>query len=115
MLADFSDIGDDRSPKGFALEDMSVAMINTPMWDHAGLGTIAAMEKARIILEKSGVRVEELSSPAPIDDARVLEHIHTAIMSGEDRVALLNECRMHKDKQSPEICDIVENENGITQ
>jgi Asp-tRNA(Asn)/Glu-tRNA(Gln) amidotransferase A subunit family amidase len=115
LLAVVFDINDDESPNEVALEDMSVATITTPMWDQAGPRTIAAMEKARIILEKNGVKVEEMSLPSPIDDARVLAHKHTAIMSSEAQVALLSEYRMHKQKLTPEICGIVENANGIIQ
>ncbi|KAH5266715.1 hypothetical protein HBI68_046900 [Parastagonospora nodorum] len=60
VLAAVFDFDDDESPNEVALEDMSVATIKTPMWNQAGPGTIAAMEKARMIHEKDGVKVEEV-------------------------------------------------------
>ncbi|KAI2467946.1 amidase signature domain-containing protein [Annulohypoxylon bovei var. microspora] len=109
LLADVFSLKGDEVPKDIPLEEVSVALIKTPMWPLAGPGTIAAMEKAAAILRNSGAQVEEISFPSEVGDLETLQRIQQIILDGEARAAFLREYRVNKMNLAPEICSIVEN------
>ncbi|KAG9193324.1 hypothetical protein G6011_03359 [Alternaria panax] len=101
LLADVFGIDDDRPPDKPSLEDTSIVIVKTPMWSHAGPGTIEAMQRTSEMLRKHGVKVEEVSLPAGIGDADTLDRSQRAVMNAEAKVAFLKECRMDKDNLAP--------------
>jgi Asp-tRNA(Asn)/Glu-tRNA(Gln) amidotransferase A subunit family amidase len=109
LLADVFALKDDESPRDIPLEEVSVALIKTPMWPWAGPGTVAAMKESATILQKSGAQVEEVSFPPEVADVEALERIQKVIISGEAQVTFLREYRVDKTNLAPEIRDIIEN------
>ena len=113
-LRDAFDLRDDEPPRDIPLNEASVALIKTPMWQRAGPGTVAAMNKAKTILQNSGVKVEEVSLPKEIEDNDALKRIHKVIISREAQVAFLREYRVDKPNLDPEIQGLVENSSNFT-
>jgi len=72
------------------------------------------MERATTILQNSGVKVEEVSFPSEVADAKTLERIQKVIIIGEAQVSFLKEYRVDKTKLAEEIRDIVENTSNIS-
>ncbi|KAF4463201.1 amidase [Fusarium albosuccineum] len=68
LLVDVFDLKDDEHPKDASLEEISVALIKTPMWPSAGPGTVSAINKAVSILKRSNIKVEEVSFPPEFAD-----------------------------------------------
>lgn len=114
LVADVFDLKDDDCPQETLLENVSVALMKTPMWPSAGSGTIAAMEKAAELLQKSGVHVQEVPFPPEIADAETLKRMQKVIMAGEGQPAFLREYRANKTRLDPEIRDMVENTLNYT-
>ncbi|KAF5536442.1 amidase [Fusarium phyllophilum] len=114
LLADVFALQDDKPPRDMPLDEISVALIKTPMWCSAGPGTISAMDEAATILKNNNVQVEEVSFPADISDVQELKRIQKVITLGEAQVSFLREYRIDKGKLADEICDIVENASNIT-
>ncbi|OBT66903.1 hypothetical protein VE03_04220 [Pseudogymnoascus sp. 23342-1-I1] len=114
LLADVFALKDDNPPKDTALEEISVALIKTPMWSSAGPGTVSAMKEAATILQNSGVKVEEVSFPPEVADFQVLKRIQKVITHGEAQVSFLREYRVDKANLAAEIRDIVENISNYT-
>lgn len=114
LLADVFALQDDNPPKDTALEDISVALIKTPLWSLAGPGTVLAMQEAATILQKSGVKVDEVSFPPEVADAQALKRIQKVITHTEARVSFLREYRVDKTNLAAEIRDIVENTSKYT-
>ncbi|KAF2813644.1 amidase signature enzyme [Mytilinidion resinicola] len=100
LVADVFAINDDEPPRDVMLKDASVALIKTPMWQQAGPGTVAALKNAVTILQKSGVRVEEISFPTEIGDGdgEALKRTLKLTTSGEAGPAFLREYRVDKTK-----------------
>lgn len=73
------------------------------------------MEKAFVIFQNSGVKVEEVSFPTEFDDEEALKRMQNIIISGEARVVFLMEYRMDKTKLHPEIRRLVENRSDYTR
>ncbi|KAF7518526.1 hypothetical protein G7054_g13426 [Neopestalotiopsis clavispora] len=109
LIADVFNLKDDNCPQETSLENVSVALMKTPMWPSAGSGTIAAMEKAAELLQKSGVHVQEVPFPPEIADAETLKRMQKVIMAGEGQPAFIREYRANKTRLGPEIRDMVEN------
>lgn len=65
---------------------MSVALMKTPLWPQAGLGTVAAMEKAAQLLQKEGIRVQDVAFPPEIPDSDTLQRIQEVIRNTEAQV-----------------------------
>ncbi|KAK3681295.1 amidase signature domain-containing protein, partial [Podospora appendiculata] len=114
LVADVFALKDDEPPQDIPLNQTTVAMIKTPMWDSAGPGTVAAMKHARAVLERSGVMVEEVSFPTEIGDLETLQKMQMALMYREAQVAFLREYRINKTSLAPEICRLVENSSNFT-
>ncbi|KAM5349181.1 hypothetical protein ACJ41O_009004 [Fusarium nematophilum] len=113
LLADIFGLRDDETPKDKSLEEVSIALIKTPMWSSAGPGTVSALKDAATILRNSGVKVQEVSFPPEVAHVQTLERIQRVITLGEAQVSCLREYRMDKANLADEIHDIVEgNSNG---
>ncbi|KAI4671958.1 uncharacterized protein J4E78_000456 [Alternaria triticimaculans] len=109
LLADVFSLCDDQRPGKVCLDDISVALVKTPMWSHAGPGTMNAMEKTAAILQNHGVRVEEVSLPDVFGDADNLTRSQNAIIDAEAALAFHEEYRLHKDGLDVSIRNLVEN------
>lgn len=114
LLADVFALKDDMPPRDIPKEEITVAMIKTPMWSRAGPGTVSAMKDAATILQNNGIRVEEVSFPSEIEDAGVLKQIQTVLILGQAQTTFLREYRLDKKSLAAEICDIVENKFNST-
>ncbi|OBS25952.1 hypothetical protein FPOA_06485 [Fusarium poae] len=114
LLADVLCLKDDEAPVNTPLNEISVAIIKTPMWSAAGPGTVSAMEKTIAILRSNGINVEEVTFPAEVNDAEELKRVQRLIILGEGQASFLREYRIDKAKLSNEIRDIVENTSNIT-
>ncbi|KAI4676810.1 uncharacterized protein J4E84_009405 [Alternaria hordeiaustralica] len=109
LLADVFSLPDDEHPKKVCLGDISVALVKTPMWSHAGPGTIHAMQKTAVILQNHGVQVEEVSLPDVFGDADTLTRSQNAIIDAEAALAFREEYRSHKGDLDISIRNLVEN------
>jgi Asp-tRNA(Asn)/Glu-tRNA(Gln) amidotransferase A subunit family amidase len=116
LVADVFALGKDDPLKTVlvSLKEARVAFIKTPLWPMAGPGTIAAMEKAAKILEKHGVKVEEVDLPSEFSDAQTLRRTHKTVLNVEAQAAFLIEYRMDRTKLSPKIRGLVENVSNFT-
>ncbi|EXJ87257.1 amidase [Capronia epimyces CBS 606.96] len=115
LVADIFALKDDELPSSVILKDARVALIKTPMWDKAGPGTDAAMEKAATILKKHGVKVEEVSFPPEYSDGKALKRMLEIIANSDAQAAFLREYRMDKTKLDPIIRGFVENSANYTR
>ena len=109
LLADVFVLPDDQRPGKVCLDDVSVALVKTPMWSHAGPGTIHAMQKTAVILQNHGVRVEEVSLPDDFDDTDTLTRSQNAIIGAETALAFHEEYHSHKDDLDVSIRNLLEN------
>lgn len=114
LVADVFEIEGDARPTAFDIKDASVALIRTPSWDQAGLGTIAAMVKSADILRERGVNVNEISLPDSLGDGTTMRRTLQAVSYGEARTSFLAEYRKGKIQIHPMIQAIVENQANIT-
>ncbi|RSL66281.1 hypothetical protein CEP54_003789 [Fusarium duplospermum] len=114
LLADAFALQDDEPPRDIPLDEISVSLIETPMWSSAGPGTVLAMKKAVIILQKNNVKVEKVSLPPEVADIKALSRIQKVIIHGEAQVSFLREYRVDKANLAAEIRDMVENTPNIT-
>ncbi|KAI1147153.1 amidase signature enzyme [Nemania diffusa] len=115
LLADVFALSDDEVPQEVPLEQISVALIKTPMWGSAGPGTVTALNEAAKILKNCGVSVKEVSFPPEVSDVETLTRIQNIITKSEGAVSLLREYRVNKAKLAPALCDIVENKSNYTK
>jgi len=109
LLADVFSLADDQRPGKVCLGDSSVALVKTPMWSHAGPGTIYATEKTAGILQNYGVQVEEVSLPDDFGDADSLTRSQNAIIDAETALALLEDYDLDKGDLDVSIRNLVEN------
>jgi len=109
LLADVLALSDDQRPENVCLGNISVALVKTPMWSHAGPGTMHAMHTTAAILENHGIRVEEMSLPNDFGDADTLTRSQNAIIEAEAALAFHEEYRLHKDDLNISIRGLVEN------
>jgi Asp-tRNA(Asn)/Glu-tRNA(Gln) amidotransferase A subunit family amidase len=114
LLADVFALEDNEPVRDIPLEKATVAMVKTPAWESAGPGTIAAMERARHLLQSSGVDVHDVSLPVPLDDFDRLKHVCKFIISSEARRAFLREYRMNKEEIGKDVRSLVENKANFT-
>ncbi|KAI1118289.1 amidase signature enzyme [Nemania sp. NC0429] len=115
LLADVFALRDDEPPQEAPLEQVSVALIKTPMWGSAGPGTITAVNEAAKVLANCGARVEEVAFPPEVADVENLKRIQKIITIGEAEATFLREYRINKTDLAPEIRDIVENASNYTK
>ncbi|KAI8718372.1 Amidase domain-containing protein [Fusarium sp. LHS14.1] len=114
LLADVFALHDDEPPRDVPLDKISVALIKTPMWSSAGLGTVAAMKQAAAILQKNNVQVEKISLHPEVGDFEAFSRIQNVITQGEAQVSFLKEYRVDKANLAVEIQEIVENISNYT-
>ncbi|KAI1089481.1 amidase signature enzyme [Rostrohypoxylon terebratum] len=110
LLAEVFGLRDDVVPREIPLNQVSVALIETPMWPSAGHGTRAAMESAAVILQNNGVQVEKKEFPLGVDSDTLVQ-IQKIIFAGEAQVTFFREYQVDKARLSPETRGIVENSN----
>ncbi|KAI1358545.1 amidase signature enzyme [Xylaria arbuscula] len=115
LLADIFALTDDEPPKEVPIEQVSVALMRTPLWSFAGPGTVTAMNEAATMLKARGAHVEEISFPPEVADVTKLKRIQKVIMMGEAQSAFLREYRVDKINLALEICHIVENASNYTR
>ncbi|KAI4713883.1 hypothetical protein J4E89_001332 [Alternaria sp. Ai002NY15] len=109
LLADVFSLADDEHPRKVCLDDISVAIVKTPMWSNAGPGTMHAMQKTAAMLQNHGVRVEEMSLPNDCGNADILTRLQNAIIDTETALAFHEEYRLHKGGLDISIRNLVEN------
>ncbi|EEU42436.1 uncharacterized protein NECHADRAFT_40299 [Fusarium vanettenii 77-13-4] len=114
LLADVFALHDDEPPRDIPLDEISVALIKTPMWSSAGPGTVSAMKQAAAILQKNNVQVEKISLHPEVGDVETLSRIQNVITQGEAQVSFLKEYRVDKANLAVEIREIVENTSNHT-
>lgn len=114
LLADVFALQDDNPPQDMPLENISVALMKTPLWSLAGPGTVSAMEQAAEILKNSGAKVQEVAFPPEVADGPGLRRMLKVIVLGEAQACLLREYQIGKEHLAQEICDIVENTSNGT-
>ncbi|KAI4705604.1 hypothetical protein J4E81_000488 [Alternaria sp. BMP 2799] len=114
LLADVFSLCDDEHPRKVCLDDISVALVKTPMWSYAGPGTIHAMQKSAAILQNHGVQVEETSLPDDFGDTDTLTRLQNAIIDAETALAFREEYRSHKGDLDVSIQSLVENHSEHT-
>ncbi|KAF5634696.1 amidase [Fusarium sp. NRRL 52700] len=115
LLVDVFGLRDDEAPKDIPLDQISVAVIKTPFWSSSGAGTHDAMDISSSVLERNGIKAEDVSFPAEVSDPKTLGRIQDVIIQSEARVSLLPEYRLHKAELGYEVRDTVENKSNITQ
>ncbi|QPC71961.1 hypothetical protein HYE68_002713 [Fusarium pseudograminearum] len=114
LLADVFSLQDDDTPRDIPLDEISVAIVKTPMWSAAGPGTVSAINKTIAILRSNGISVEDIPFPAEVNDADELKRVQKFITLGEAQASFLREYRLDKAKLADEIREIVENASNVT-
>lgn len=114
LLADVFGLQDDDQPKETVPQEISIAVMTTPMWPSAGPGTRSAIKKAVEVLHDNQVKNEEVPFPPEVANAEMLKRVQKVITLSEARICFLKEYRMDKTNLATEICDIVENTNNFT-
>lgn len=114
LLADIFGLEDDEAPlKEFSIKGAKFAVCKTPVWENAGSGTRAALEKGVALLKAHGAQIDELDLGR---DFEQLPEWHTVVQAGEGRVSFLPEYRRPRGKEniSPLLVGFVENTGGYT-
>lgn len=114
LLADVFGLADDEPVQDMPLKEARIAIVKTPFWEIAGPGTIAAMEKAKQLLQASGAQVHDVAFPLPLDDRDKLEHVCKVIVCRDARKAFLREYRLNKEELGQDVRFLVENEANFT-
>jgi Asp-tRNA(Asn)/Glu-tRNA(Gln) amidotransferase A subunit family amidase len=115
VLAEVLGIRDDPIPgeRGFkGVSGAKFGVVKGPVWKQAGEGTIAAMEKAKSLLEKYGAVVEDVELPAEFEK---MPDWHAKIMAGDGRVAFLSEYRVDKTQIHESLVGHVEGVKGFSR
>ena len=108
LLANVFGLKDDGPLTDMLLKETKIAIMKTPVWHQAGPGTIAAIDKAAIILESYGAKVEEVSFPSRYEDFDMLKRMYTVVADSDAQATFLKEYRIDKSKLHPELRSIVE-------
>lgn len=112
LLAEVFALRDDREPiKPFEIKGAKFAVCKTMVWDQAGPGLVAAMEKAKSLLEDEGAQVDNLELPSTLDD---LPKWYKAVISLDGSTAFLPEYRVSRHKLSDPMQSHAENRDGIS-
>ncbi|KAF0635996.1 hypothetical protein FPSE5266_20343 [Fusarium pseudograminearum] len=114
LLADVFSLHDDDTPRDIPFDEISVAIVKTPMWSAAGPGTVSVINKTIAILRSNGISVEDIPFPAEVNDADELKRVQKFITLGEAQASFLREYRLDKAKLADEIREIVENTSNVT-
>lgn len=108
LLAGVFALKDDGPLTDISLKGTRIAVMSPQIWYVAGLGTVDAMDKAAMILESCGAKVEEVPLPSDYEDFKMLKRMFTVVANSDAQTAFLKEYRMNKAKLHPEIQSIVE-------
>ncbi|KAG6988903.1 hypothetical protein G7Y79_00068g096020 [Physcia stellaris] len=115
LLANIFGLKDDGPLTDMSIQESRIAIMKTPVWHQAGPGTVAAMDKAAMILESYGVKVDHVSFPSEHDDFDTLERMYTVVANSDAQTTFLKEYRMNKAELHPEIRSIVQNSSNYTR
>lgn len=112
LLADVFALHDDSPvPDQFEIRGSKFAICKTMVWDKAGPGTVAAMTKAKQLLEAEGAQVDEIEFPASMTD---LPKWYKAVLALDGETSFLPEYRTSKDKLSEAMKAFAENREKIS-
>lgn len=112
LLADVFALHDDTPvPDQFEIRGAKFAICKTMVWDKAGPGTVAAMEKAKQLLEAEGAQVNEIELPENMTD---LPKWYNAVIALDGETAFLPEYRTSKEKLSDAMKYNAENRERIS-
>lgn len=114
LLADVFGLEDDEAPPTrFLMKGAKFAVCRTPIWEKAGPGTRAALEKAVALLKVHGAQVDEIDLGS---DFRNLPQWHATVQATDGHVSFLSEYRRPKGKENlgPLVVEQVENTGRYT-
>lgn len=113
LLADVFGLYDDAPAAELktTLKGAKFGIMRTMVWSAAGLGTIAAMDRAAELLKAQGAEVEEIVLPSQFDN---LPRWHEIIFEVDGSTAFMPEYRTAKDKLAPFLVSHVENRHKIS-
>ncbi|KAL4904096.1 hypothetical protein BDW74DRAFT_185765 [Aspergillus multicolor] len=112
LLAGVLGIRDDEGVRKMdGLKGMKIGFVKGPVWHLAGPGTIAAMDKARALLEAHGATVTDVDLPQQFAN---MPDWHAKIMASDGRTTFLPEYRIDKSRLQTFLANQVENVNGWT-
>jgi NCS1 family nucleobase:cation symporter-1 len=112
LLADVFALHDDTPvPDQFEIRGARFAICKTMVWNQAGPGTVAAMEKAKQLLEAEGAQVDEIEFPATMTD---LPKWYNAVIALDGSTAFLPEYRTSREKLSDAMKSHAENRDDIS-
>lgn len=114
LLADVFELEDDEAPPTrFLIRRAKFAVCRTPIWEKAGPGTRAALEKAVALLKVHGAEVDEIDLGP---DFRDLPQWHATVQATDGHVSFLPEYRRPKGKENlgSSVVEQVENTERYT-
>ncbi|OJJ83164.1 amidase [Aspergillus glaucus CBS 516.65] len=114
LLANVFGLEDDEAPPTrFLMKGAKFAVCRTPIWEKAGPGTRAALEKAVALLKVHGAQVDEVDLGS---DFRNLPQWHATVQATDGHVSFLPEYRRPKGKENlgPLVVEQVENTGRYT-
>lgn len=112
LLADVFALRDDVEPtEPFQIKGAKFAVCKTMIWDQAGPGTVAAMERAKQLLQEEGAEVDDLTLPESLND---LPKWYKAVIALDGASAFLPEYQTSKQKLSDAMQSHAENREKIT-
>lgn len=112
LLADVFDLKDDEESRFEGVKGAKFAICKTMVWEHAGPGTKAALEKAASLLRSHGATVEDLTLDPSFDP---LPEWHRITLSAEGRSAFLPEYRIDKAKCDELLITHVKNLENVSR
>ena len=114
LLADVFGLEDDEAPPTrFLMKGAKFAVCRTSIWEKAGPGTRAALEKAVALLKVHGAQVDEIDLGS---DFRNLPQWHATVQATDGHISFLPEYRRPKGKENlgPLVVEQVENTGRYT-
>ncbi|PCH01528.1 Amidase [Penicillium occitanis (nom. inval.)] len=112
LLADVFALHDDTpAPDQFEMRGAKFAICKTMVWDEAGPGTVAAMDKAKQLLEAAGAQVDEIEFPESMTD---FPKWYKAVIALDGETAFLPEYRTSKEKLSDAMKYNAENRENVS-
>lgn len=112
LLADVFELRDDEVSGFEGIRGAKFAVCKTMVWENAGPGTKAALEKAASLLRSHGAIVEDLNLDPSFDP---LPEWHRITLSTEGRSTFLPEYRIDKDKCDELLITHVENLENVSR
>ena len=103
-------VEDDEPPpqplKDAGVGGLKFAFYKSMVWDQAGPGTRAAIQKGMELLKAHGAEVEEITLPSDFDQ---LPDWHSCILHGDGQTAFRADYQVSKDKMAVFLTEHVEN------